>query len=50
MTPVLTDYKGESYYSFRILEDAKKNQTCEVRVLHISGDPMPFILNVTHPN
>ena len=48
--PKLVEFNREPYDTFRILEDAKKNQTCEIRVLHISGDPMSFIVNVTHPN
>ncbi len=50
MEPKLTEYNREEYYMFRILEDAKKGQMCEIRVLHLSGVTMPFILNVSHPN
>jgi hypothetical protein len=48
--PALVEFNREPYYHFRILEAAKKNQTCELRVLHISGDPMRFILRASHPN
>jgi len=48
--PQLVQFNREPYYHFRILEAAKKNQLCELRVLHISGDPMRFILRATHPN
>ncbi len=48
--PELVEFNREPYFHFRILEAAKKNQQCEVRVLHIKGDPMSFIVRVTHPN
>lgn len=48
--PQLVEFNREPYYTFRILEDAKKGQQCEIRVLHIMGDPMPFIVTISHPN
>jgi hypothetical protein len=48
--PKLVEFNRELYFHFRILEDAKKNQLCEIRVLHISGEAMPFIVRVSHPN
>jgi hypothetical protein len=50
LAPQLVTFNREPYYHFRILEAAKKNQLCELRVLHISGDPMRFILRASHPN
>jgi Carboxypeptidase regulatory-like domain len=50
LTPGTTVINGGVFYTFRILENAKKGQTCEVRVLHISGEPQSFRLTIVHPN
>jgi hypothetical protein len=50
LSPDLLEFNREMYFHFRILENAKKNQACEIRVLHISGEAMPFIVTVVHPN
>jgi hypothetical protein len=49
-SPDLVEFNREPYFHFRILEAAKKNQACEIRVLHISGEAMPFVVTVLHPN
>jgi hypothetical protein len=49
-TPRLITRNSEEVFTFQILENARKGQMCEVRVLHISGDPQRFTLTVTHPN